>query len=528
MNSATKNIPNKLTSYNKYNIEELKKIDEILQILIKNEMYQQFKKICFNYNYVPLCKFEMNRNVLHIAIIYIFNFGENDFNHEFIDYIIGSPDFNKLKNEKDSTGSTPIFYAVSQKLTNLTNLLKLKGCNQDTPNVGGAIIGSVTPSELSFERNMLKTEQLGGNPSDNYSELTFGGADILNSISKVAGNVKDFLSELIVRESNNVIEQTTEQLSTLRLGSPYPSDGNSSLQLQLTDILNSTKYGGKHDISYQSYMKNMINKIVKPTEMKGGDQSTTEMIDQIINDNANIKHKGGDYKNQINNVVDNIIKKSSMRGGKPIIKGHRKMIKNNMYGGIKINEFEEDDEDNDEDNDEDEDEDEDEYDIPIVGGKKKSGKKGKSKGLKHNKITSMIERNKLVDDIHNKVVNKIKEMYPGISEDDARILKSVLYQEAKKDTTLGPLERAKVMEKLLSKKLLDKVNIEDERKIREKWRAEREELKKSSERPNKENNEKTNKTPKKESKSKKSKKSSESSDFDINRIGESSDSSSSE
>jgi hypothetical protein len=132
--------------------------------------------------------------------------------------------------------------------------------------------------------------------------------------------------------------------------------------------------------------------------------------------------------------------------------------------------------------------------ISYGGAKKKSSKKSKRMSVISR---SHDELGRITDDIHTRTIETIKNLLE-VSEEDAKLYKSVLYYKVKEDhPDLSGYQRAVEMEKLATKKELEKIDLESAKKKRDEIKSdhEKEKLATSSE----------SESPKKQRKSKKSK-----------------------
>lgn len=127
---------------------------------------------------------------------------------------------------------------------------------------------------------------------------------------------------------------------------------------------------------------------------------------------------------------------------------------------------------------------------------------------KKSEIRGSFELGRITNDIHDRVINTIKSIM-GVDEQTAKIYKSVLYYRVKEEhPDYSGYERAVEMEKLATKPILKKIDIDKEKDRYEKILSEKSDKKpkkKTSKKKGKKSNidETSDKKPKKKSKSKK-------------------------
>lgn len=103
--------------------------------------------------------------------------------------------------------------------------------------------------------------------------------------------------------------------------------------------------------------------------------------------------------------------------------------------------------------------------------KKKSSKRSSKRSLSRTSERSMtsekrgsVELGRITDDIHSRTIETIRSLM-GVDEETAKVYKSVLYFRIKKDhPEMTGYERAIEMEKLATKDVLKKIDIDDEKK----------------------------------------------------------------
>lgn len=512
-----------ISKYKVYSGEVPAIINADLQKLFSENKYKSIKNVCMDLHYIPNCKFGPKAlNILHVAIIYHTEMGESDSDHIFIDYIINSPIFNTIKLEEDSTGSMPFFYAVMNNMQSVARTLENKGAKQTKPNREGKVVETETEPLISFSSNLNSSISQAdkylhrvGNMTlrEVYNGMSETATDALNSTNSFLQNLMSSRNKVQVDTKNttqSIIPGMTEALNGVNATESEVSVANSEIpkllqqpeakytkplpQISALTSLNlntetetakspeasaltdktaqmevippieldigetsvqpmidtepnqvpisapiTSQTGGS--LTYNKYMNNMIDGIVGGSQHGGNhlDASTTEIVDNIIKSKTG--QTGGfdqesKYKEYIDNMVDDIVMKTQDGGNiQAIVKGERSV-------------------------------------NTISGGKKKTSKKNKKTSNKNkskydeDKMSAINEINRQVDDLHNQTKDKIRELYPNMSEEDVSLVKSVLYSEAKAEN-LGGKERAEKMLSFVTKKKIDKIDMQAEREKRE-------------------------------------------------------------
>jgi len=400
--------------------------------------------------FVPIDPIDENGNtILHFIIS---NFQEMG-GAPFLQTFLSNPDSKKLLNKQsEKSGVTPAVLACSLKLFNVIDMLIDAGADINIKSRDGSRIQPATTEQMTEQAPSVKQAVPESSPS--LFKSISGLTSFFSGIGKRSSQSQTAVSSL------ELSKQQTERAPRADIALPAESLVSSLPGMTSVATLPQSKKQiseEKTDAYLQS--KKQLAQLA-PTEPQPNKEQIFE--------------NGSDEKTS--EFVNNIVKSrqppiaSTNGGGRSVVVGQRYL--NNIpelsstisFGGYR---------------------------------KKKSSKKDDKKKSTH-------ELGRQTDDLHQKVLEKIMELM-GVDEQTAKLYKSIIYYKVKNDQpSLTSYERAIEMEKLVTKKKLDeilkKVDIEAEKKLREKAFADSSSSESDSEKPKKKGKKEEKKVEKKESK----------------------------
>jgi hypothetical protein len=398
--------------------------------------------------FVPIDPIDENGNtILHFIIS---NFQEMG-GAPFLQTFLSNPDSKKLLNKQsEKSGLTPAVLACSLKLFNVIDMLIDAGADINIKSRDGSRIQPATTEQMTEQAPAVKQAVPESSPSV-FKTFTSGLSSFLSGVSKKSPQSQSAVSSL------ELSRQQTERAPRTDIALPAESIVSSLPGMtSVAPLPQSKKQISEEKTDAYLQSKKQLAQLA-PTEPQpnkeqifenGSDERTSEFMNNVI-------------KSRQPSIASN-------GGGRSVVVGQRYL--NNIpelsstisFGGYR---------------------------------KKKSSKKDDKKKSTH-------ELGRQTDDLHQKVLEKIMELM-GVDEQTAKLYKSIIYYKVKNDQpSLTSYERAIEMEKLVTKKKLDeilkKVDIEAEKKLREKAFADSSSSESDSEKPKKKGKKEEKKVEKKE------------------------------
>ena len=385
-------------------------------------------------------------NILCYLVKHYEKFGDNFMN----ELLKKNPSyFRNVINGPNAEGQTPAIIACMQKRFKFIESLVAKGADIKKPTNAGLVLETVRPSETSAMMSTLSSlpsikqsdiaqsvQQFINKGRQEISDSTLGlGKDL----KRTAKSIESMPSSIHISDMTSALDRVKADAKKMDVGDIF---GNmfDNIKSKVADLV-STKSPSSQRMPSQVSASPMSLASPSPAKTSNNGVVTSEMSTESF----------------MRGVLDgSLASKHGISGGsRSVVVGQRMMNQIPSYSS---------------------------------GGSSESSARPKSK--KSHK--SNFELSRVTNDIHEKVVQEIMNVL-GVSEDDAKIYKSILYYRVKNEhPEYNGYERAVEMQKLATKDVLETLDIEGEKKRRsesprpESPRPERKEKKDKKEKPVKE------------------------------------------